>query len=45
MFIENAIDSVINQTYKSWELIVIDNNSKDDVQNLIKKRKKKNKIL
>ena len=27
-FVENAIDSVINQNYKFWELIVIDNDSK-----------------
>ena len=35
-YLENAIDSVINQNYKNWELIVIDNNSTNDVYNIIK---------
>lgn len=42
-YIEKSIDSVINQNYKFWELIVIDNNSKNNVLEIIKK-KKNNKI-
>ena len=45
-YLENAIDSVINQNYKNWELIVIDNNSTNDVYNIIKIKKiKKLNIL
>ena len=40
-FVENAIDSVINQNYKFWELIVIDNDSKNNVLKIIKKKKNK----
>lgn len=36
-FIEETIKSVINQTYKKWELLVIDDGSKDNSYNLVKK--------
>ena len=42
-YLERSVDSVINQNYKFWELIVIDNKSKIDVLKIIKK-KKNNKI-
>ena len=39
-YIERAINSVINQTINSWELIVVDGNSSDDTINIISKFKK-----
>ena len=34
--IKTAIESVINQEYKNWELIIIDNYSKDNTEELVK---------
>lgn len=36
-FIQESIESVINQTYPHWELIIIDDGSKDNSLNIIKK--------
>ena len=36
-YIEKAINSVINQTYKNWQLIVIDDCSTDDSLNIVLK--------
>lgn len=40
-YLENAIKSVLNQTYKNYELIIIDGGSTDNTLNIIKKYKKK----
>ena len=36
-FISKSVKSVFNQTYKNWELIIYDNNSKDKTFSVIKK--------
>ena len=41
-FLRHAIKSVINQTYKNWELIAIDNGSTDNSKKILKKFKHKN---
>ena len=38
-FIERSVNSVINQEYKSWELIVVDNFSKNNVKKILTKKK------
>ena len=40
-YLGRAISSVLNQKYKNWELIVIDNNSKSDVKSLVDSFKNK----
>ena len=39
--IKNTIDSVLSQTYKNYEYIIIDGKSTDNTVNLIKKYQKK----
>lgn len=41
-FIEDTIKSVINQTYKNWQLIIIDDHSTDSSVNIIKEFTKNN---
>ena len=36
-FISKAIESVIKQTYKNWELIIWDDGSKDSTVDIVKK--------
>lgn len=39
--IKDAIQSVINQTYKHWELLVIDDCSKDSTKEIVQQLCKK----
>ena len=40
-FIEEAIKSVLNQSYKYWKLYIIDDNSRDKSKKILKKFRKK----
>ncbi|MFX0126144.1 MAG: glycosyltransferase family 2 protein [Candidatus Hodarchaeota archaeon] len=37
--IERCLDSVLNQTYKPYEIVIVDDSSKDDTANRVKKYK------
>lgn len=43
-FIEEAIKSVLNQSYKNWTLYIVDDNSNDESKSVIKKFRKNKKI-
>lgn len=45
MFIEDCLDSVINQTYKNWEVIIVDQMSTDNTLDIINKKNNKFKII
>lgn len=44
-FIADSIESVLNQTYKNWELIIVDDCSKDTSWKIISKYVKKDKRI
>lgn len=41
LFLTDAIESLINQTYKKWELIAVDDNSTDESHSILEKYSKK----
>jgi glycosyltransferase involved in cell wall biosynthesis len=43
-YLEESIDSVLNQTYQNFELIIVDDASNDDTQKILKKYTKNPKI-
>ena len=38
-FIQNSVNSIISQTYKNWEMIIIDDGSQDNTYNIVKQIK------
>ncbi len=45
VFVEHAINSVLNQTYKNIELIVVDNGSSDNSYSIIQEIIQKNPAI
>ena len=43
-FIERTLNSILNQSYKNWELIIVDDNSNSETIKILKKFKKFKKI-
>lgn len=44
-YIEEAIQSVLKQTYTNWELIITDDKSTDDTEKIIKKYQDQDKRI
>ncbi|KQC29217.1 glycosyltransferase family 2 protein [Flagellimonas eckloniae] len=45
IFLRECLDSILNQTYKKWEVIAVDDNSKDKSFELLAKYSKKDKRI
>ena len=43
-YLEKAIHSTLNQTYKNIEIIIVDDSSNDNSQKILKRFKKYNKV-
>ena len=43
-FIREAVESVINQTFKNWELIINDNGSSDGTRKILEEYSQDNRI-
>lgn len=43
--LQQCLNSVLNQTYKNYEVILVDNNSTDKTKEIIKRNQKKNKKI
>ena len=44
-YLTQSIKSVLNQTYKNWELIIVNDNSKDETYKIAKKFLKQNRKI
>ena len=44
-YIERCMDSIINQTYHNWKMVVVDDGSRDDSINILKKYQKMDKRI
>ena len=43
--IKKTISSIVNQSYKNWELIIVDDNSDELTKNILLKYRNKKKIF
>ena len=43
-FIKQTLKSIISQTYKNWELIIVDDNSNNKTKKILSKYKNNKKI-
>jgi len=43
-YIENTLQTIFDQTYKNWELLILDNDSKDKTKQILKNHEKNSKI-